>query len=104
MNTKCRIVPKNNRCTPEVIPPSLPSCEPFNVCLSFGRALHFNGNCFTVLGDVGIADGWYSEFQVINGCIVDARGAEIPVYTPAPCAPAAGPCDDNGGEARHCHH
>ena len=36
---------------------------------------------------------------VENGCIVDARAARIPTYTPAPCAPVPGECGEGGGSA-----
>lgn len=96
MNMKCRTTPKNNNCAGRETENQTPvQCEAFDVCLGAGRSLHFDGNCFRVDGAVTIPDGWYSEVQIVNGCIVDAKQSELPVYTPAPCAPAAGPCGDN---------
>lgn len=96
---KCRKTPKNARCAPEPVESLPPLCDPFEVCLSFGRSLSFDGACVRLNGQSVIADGWYGEVHVVNGCIVDARQADIPVYTPPPCAPAATPCgeDDGGG-------
>lgn len=98
MNMKCRTTPKNTHCgTRDAQTPAPLDCEAFDVCLGGGRVLHFDGQCFRLDGSVTIADGWYSQVQIVNGCIVDARTAEVSVYTPAPCAPAAGPCSDAGG-------
>ena len=98
MNMKCRTTPKNNNCGGrEVAQNDTPSCAAFDVCLGGGRSLHFDGQCFRVEGSVRIPDGWYSQVQIINGCVVDAKDSDIPVYTPAPCAPAAGPCSESGG-------
>ncbi|MDU8951639.1 MAG: hypothetical protein E7G41_06270 [Bifidobacterium sp.] len=98
MNMKCRTTPKNNNCTTRDAEQDVAAvCEAFDVCLGAGRSLHFDGQCFRVDGSVTIPDGWYSQVQIVNGCIVDAKGADVSVYTPAPCAPAAGPCSDAGG-------
>ncbi|HGB9753279.1 TPA: hypothetical protein ACIYX1_004974 [Escherichia coli] len=93
---KCRKTPKNARCAPEPVESLPPLCDPFEVCLSFGRSLSFDGACVRLNGQSVIADGWYGEVHVVNGCIVDARASDIPVYTPPPCAPAATPCDEGG--------
>ena len=96
---KCRKTLKNTRCVPESVESSPPLCDPFSVCLSFGRTLSYDGTCVRLNGQPTIADGWYGEVQVVNGCIVDARSADIPVYTPPPCAPMAAPCNEgNSGE------
>ncbi|HAX5209125.1 TPA: hypothetical protein JZG45_003977 [Escherichia coli] len=94
---KCRKTPKNVRCAPEPVESLPPLCDPFEVCLSFGRSLSFDGACVRLNGQSVIADGWYGEVHVVNGCIVDARASDIPVYTPPPCAPAATPCGDGDG-------
>lgn len=93
---KCRKTPKNARCAPEPVESLPPLCDPFEVCLSFGRSLSFDGACVRLNGQPVIADGWYGEVHVVNGCIVDARASDIPVYTPPPCAPATTPCNEGG--------
>lgn len=102
---KCRKTPKNARCAPEPVESLPPLCDPFEVCLSFGRSLSFDGACVRLNGQPVIADGWYGEVHVVNGCIVDARASDIPVYTPPPCAPAATSCDEggNGGSVTLSH-
>lgn len=98
--SKCRTTRKNSQCGVTVVQePAAKGCAPFNVCLAFGRSLTWNGNCFTVQGTPTIEDGWYGEVLVENGCIVDARAARIPTYTPAPCAPVPGECGKGGGSA-----
>lgn len=97
---KCRTTRKNQHCGVEVVQePSRTPCDPINVCLGFGRSLVWSGNCPEVRGTTTISDGWYGQVHVVDGCIVDARDAQIPVYTPAPCAPAASPCDDGGSSS-----
>lgn len=97
---KCRTTRKNQHCGVEVVQePSRTPCSPINVCLGFGRSLVWSGNCPEVRGTPTIEDGWYSQVHVVDGCIVDARDAQIPVYTPAPCAPAASPCEDGGSSS-----
>lgn len=97
---KCRTTRKNQHCGVEVVQePSRTPCAPINVCLGFGRSLVWSGNCPEVRGTTTIEDGWYGQVHVVDGCIVDARDAQIPVYTPAPCAPAASPCDDGGSSS-----
>lgn len=94
---KCRTTRKNQHCGVEVVQePSSTPCDSINVCLGFGRSLVWSGNCYEVRGTPTIEDGWYGQVQVVDGCIVDARAASVPVYTPAPCAPAAAPCGDSG--------
>ncbi|HDI8663219.1 TPA: hypothetical protein PPE16_004355 [Escherichia coli] len=95
---KCRKTPKNARCAPEPVEAVPPLCDPFSVCLSFGRTLSYDGACVRLNGQPVIPDGWYGEVHVVNGCIVDAREAPVPLYTPPPCAPAATPCGEGGGE------
>lgn len=96
--SKCRVTRKNTHCGPVTIQePSAVSCGGLEVCLSFGRTLVWDGNCFVVRGTPQIEDGWYGAVQVVNGCIVDARAAPSPTYTPAPCAPSTEPCGEGGG-------
>lgn len=104
MTAKCRTTLKNTTCAPTAQEPQTVSCTPFDTCLSFGRTLHFDGNCLSARGTPNTLDGWYGEVQVVNGCIVAARPVELPTYTPAPCAPAAGPCggDTGGGSNTGC--
>lgn len=91
---KCRVTSKNTNCGGTVTQESQgKSCPPVNVCLGFGRSLVWAQGCPEVRGRSTIEDGWYGQVQVINGCIVDARQAPVPVYTPAPCSPSPGPCD-----------
>lgn len=98
MSDYCRKFPKQTQCEPEQIgTPSEPICQPFEVCLPFGRVLVFDGQCVRVDGNVTIPDGEYGVFTVENGCIVSARPNPVFEYTPGPCAPAASPCDDSGG-------
>lgn len=95
---KCRTTNKNITCNEVKNPePVTVSCKPLEVCIGFGRQLVYDGNCFRLDNpETLITDGWYSEFQVIDGCIVEARQAALPIYTPPPCAPVPEPCDGGG--------
>lgn len=93
---KCRTKEKNTRCNDtKIMSTADNSCAAFEVCLGAGRVLTFNGRCFSVQGSSSIPDGWYSEVQIVNGCIVAAKERDVPTYTPPPCAPAPGACGDN---------
>lgn len=97
MNDYCRKHPKQTQCEPEQIgTPSEPVCQPFEVCLPFGRVLSFDGQCLRVDGTPTIPDGEYGIITVENGCIVSARPNPVFEYTPGPCAPAASPCGGSG--------
>lgn len=98
----CRITNKNTKCNNKPVDNiTKPQCRPFNTCIGFGKSISWDGDCLVSKGTPSVIDGWYSEIHVVNGCIIDARTAPIPIYTPPPCAPAAKPCDDNnnGGES-----
>lgn len=97
MNDYCRKHPKQTQCEPEQIgTPSEPICQPFEVCLPFGRVLSFDGECLRVDGTPTIPDGEYGVITVENGCIVSAKPNPVFEYTPGPCAPAANPCGGSG--------
>lgn len=72
-------------------------CAPFEVCLPFGRSLSYDGYCMRVTGVPTIPDGEYGIIVVENGCIVGARPNPVFEYTPDPCTPATGPCNDTDG-------
>ena len=98
MSEYCRKSPKNNQCEPVTLASGTTHvCQPFEVCMPFGRKLRYNGDCLTVEGTPDIADGEYGIIVVKDGCIVTARPNPVPEYTPAPCTPAASPCGGSGG-------
>lgn len=98
MNDMCRKMLRKTQCEPvSVGESSSPLCQPFSVCLPFGRRLVFNGECMSVEGTPNISDGEYGVIIVENGCIVGARPNPVFEYTPGPCAPAASPCGGSEG-------
>lgn len=98
MKDFCRKQPRRTTCEPEIVGNPEPNgCQPFDVCLPFGRSLHFDGICMSVQGEPTIADGEYGVIVVENGCIVGAKPNPVFQYTPPPCTPAAEPCDDGTG-------
>jgi hypothetical protein len=99
MNDLCRKQKRVTQCEPTSLggEHTKPVCEPFSVCLPFGRSLVYNGECLSVEGDANIPDGEYGVIVVENGCIVSARPNPVFEYTPGPCAPAAASCGDSGG-------
>lgn len=101
MNDYCRNQPRKTQCEPTIIEgDDNYTCTPFDVCLPFGRSLHYNGYCLSVAGSPSVADGEYGVIVVKDGCIVDARPSPVLEYTPAPCTPATTPCEDStpGGD------
>ena len=97
MSDFCRRMPRNTQCEPTPIGTGeTHGCEPFDVCLGFGRSLHYDGGCFSVQGEPTVADGEYGVIVVQNGCIVGARPNPAFEYTPDPCAPSANPCGGSG--------
>lgn len=74
------------------------NCPSWSVCLPFGGNLRTEGGCIHYEAPKTIPeDGEYSRIVISNGCIVDAKKAEIPLYTSTPCAPVPAPCDCGGG-------
>lgn len=95
---KCRVTPKNSSCT--VLSKDThetTGCKDTRVCLGFGRELVYQNGCLTVAYTPTVEDGWYSKIQVVNGCVVAAEEADLPIYTPAPCAPEPTDCGGGGG-------
>lgn len=74
------------------------NCPSWSVCLPFGGNLRTEGGCIHYDAPQSVPeDGEYSRIVIANGCIVDAKKAEIPLYTSSPCAPVPAPCDCGGG-------
>lgn len=74
------------------------SCPSWNICLPFGGNLHTEGGCIHYDPPSSVPpDGEYTKIVIVNGCIVDAKQADIPLYTASPCAPVPTPCDCAGG-------
>lgn len=96
--SQCRRHPVNTVCQPEDVEDkeNKITCEPLDVCLGAGRRLTYDGYCFSVRGNVSIEDGWYTEVRYQDGCVVEARQAPLPIYTPPPCAPVPEPCGGSG--------
>ncbi len=96
-NDMCRTYHSDKQCEPEVVHEGHDHiCQPFEVCLPFGRKIGFDGECLYVEGESNIPDGSYGIIEVKNGCIVGARPNPAFEYTPPPCSPAATPCDEGG--------
>lgn len=94
----CRSYHKNTECEPEILQEATTdTCPPFDVCLPFGRSLHFDGRCMSVKGQSTVPDGEYGVIVVEDGCIVDARPNPVFEYTPPPCSPTPATCDGEGG-------
>lgn len=73
-------------------------CPSWSVCLPFGGNLRTEGGCIHYDAPTSVPeDGEYSRIVIANGCIVDVKKAEIPLYTSSPCAPVPAPCDCGGG-------
>lgn len=97
--TSCRKHNINNQCTTtELDNIASKVCDPFEFCLPFGKQVIFNGECIRVEDNSTIADGEYGVIVVENGCIIDARPNPAFEYTPPPCTPAAGSCNDAEAE------
>lgn len=95
---KCRVSPKNTTCVgQDTDDKDKIVCVDTDICLGLGRDLIYRNGCLTVEYNNLVEDGWYSEFQIVNGCVVSARTSELPVYTPAPCAPEPTDCNGGGG-------
>jgi len=95
----CRKTNKANDCTPlDLTNQTVITCEPFDVCLPFGRSLHFDGNCLSLRGEPTIPDGEYGVITIANGCIIDAKPNPVFEYTPPPCTPTPDGCDEEGGD------
>lgn len=101
MQDYCRTYPKQTQCAPVVIKEAAAQeCQPFSVCLPFGRNLNYNGRCLSVEEPANqIPDGEYGIIVVENGCIVNALPNPVCEYTPPPCTPAAESCDTTGGSS-----
>lgn len=98
MSGNCRISPKNTRCDDALDKEAgTRICDSFTTCLPFGGLLAFDGECITFTEPTQAPeDGVYDRFVVQNGCITEARKADLPTYTPPPCTPIPVPCDDTG--------
>lgn len=92
----CRDTERNLRCEQQGTS-TPPICEAFDVCLPFGKALHWDGECLRVSGSPTLPDGEYGSITVQGGCIVDAHPAPVFEYTPPPCNPSAEPCTGGDG-------
>lgn len=105
MSDFCRKYPRQTQCEATEIKGDTSGvrCEPFDVCLPFGRSLHFDGYCMSVKGNPEISDGEYGTIIVKDGCIVDAKPAPVFQYTPPPCNESAigcgGSSSGSGGAA-----
>lgn len=98
MSGNCRISPKNTRCDDALGKEAgTRVCDSFSTCLPFGGSLAFDGECITFTKPTQVPDdGIYDSFVVQNGCITEARKADLPTYTPPPCTPIPAPCYDTG--------
>lgn len=73
------------------------NCPSWSVCLPFGGNLSTEGGCVHYEPPRSVPpDGEYTKIVIVNGCIVDAKKADIPLYTSSPCAPVPAPCDCAG--------
>lgn len=79
--------------------PAVPKeCPSWTACLPFGASLVSNSGCIDYIPGTNVpVDGVYSKITIVNGCIVSAELAGIPIYTSPPCAPIPTPCDGGGG-------
>lgn len=92
---KERILPS---CDKQIAEGVAGNCPSWSVCLPFGGNLRTEGGCIHYDAPQSVPeDGEYSRIVIANGCIVDAKKAEIPLYTSTPCAPVPAPCDCGGG-------
>lgn len=99
MQDFCRKTLKRTQCEPVVVgEEKLRVCQPFSVCLPFGRSLYYDGHCLGVEGEPTVPDGEYGVIVVENGCIVGAKPNPVFEYTPPPCTPAAEACTSGSGD------
>lgn len=92
----CRTTLKHKDCGGELTTQEKNRYEPFDVCLPFGRTLHWDGYGLRISGRVSLPDGKYGVVTVTNGCITDAEEQPVCEYTPQPCTPAATGCGGEG--------
>ena len=93
----CRKTIKKTSCESDVENQSAPVYEPFTVCLPFGASLEWDGQGLIYHESANpISDGVYGTITVQGNCIASAGAEPVCEYTPAPCAPAAGPCSGTG--------
>lgn len=92
-------VTKDKACESQVLQKAQETfaCKSFSVCLPFGGRLWSNGECIQYDEGTPPPDGVYSRIKIVNGCIVEATKAEIPLYSAPVCAPATTPCGDAEG-------
>jgi len=98
MSGFCRVYPKSTRCDEDLnAQAGVRECESFTACLPFGASLVFDGECLTFTSSTAVPDdGVYDKLVIQDGCIVEVRKDDLPVYTPPPCTPVPVPCDDTG--------
>ena len=93
----CRKTIKKTSCESDVENQSAPVYEPFTACLPFGASLEWDGQGLIYHESANpISDGVYGTVTVQGNCISSAGAEPVCEYTPAPCAPAAGPCSGTG--------
>ena len=93
----CRKTIKKTSCDSDIENQSAPEYKPFTVCLPFGASLEWDGQGLIYHeSDNPISDGVYGTVTVQGNCISSAGAEPVCEYTPAPCAPAAGPCSGTG--------
>ena len=93
----CRKTIKKTSCDSDIENQSAPEYKPFTVCLPFGASLEWDGQGLIFHeSDNPISDGVYGTVTVQGNCISSAGAEPVCEYTPAPCAPAAGPCSGTG--------
>ena len=93
----CRKTIKKTSCESDAENQSAPVYEPFTACLPFGASLEWDGQGLIYHESANpISDGVYGTITVQGNCIASAGAEPVCEYTPAPCAPAAGPCSGTG--------
>ena len=93
----CRKTIKKTSCESDAENQSAPVYEPFTACLPFGASLEWDGQGLIYHESANpISDGVYGTITVQGNCISSAGAEPVCEYTPAPCAPAAGPCSGTG--------
>lgn len=73
------------------------SATPWSICLPWGGQLYQDATGIHAQSGTPPPDGIYDRIVVANGCIIDARKSEAPVYVGSPCAPLPGDCSGSGG-------
>lgn len=99
--SNCRVTNKANKCSSVDSTTSTPTktYDPFSTCFPLGFRLIYDGEGIRIEGQQLVPAGEYDIIVIgEDGCIEDLRKADVPEYTPGPCAPAANPCDGSGSE------